>query len=32
MNNYNSKYGVENKENGVEFYFEVALGKDKTQE
>ena len=28
MNNYNSKYGVENKENGVEFYFEVSLRKD----
>ncbi len=25
MNNYNSKYGVENKENGVEFYFEVSI-------
>lgn len=23
MNNYNEKYGVENKENGVEFYFEL---------
>ena len=23
MNNYNSKYGVQNKENGVEFYFEL---------
>lgn len=29
MNNYNSKYGVENRENGVEFYFEVALAKEK---
>lgn len=25
MNNYGNKYGVENKENGVEFYFEVDL-------
>ena len=25
MNNYNQKYGVENKENGVEFYFEIGL-------
>ena len=25
MNNYNSKYGVINRENGVEFYFEIAL-------
>ena len=25
MNNYNSKYGVLNKENGVEFYFDVKL-------
>ena len=23
MNNYNCKYGVQNKENGVEFYFEL---------
>ena len=23
MNNYNNKFGVENKENGVEFYFEL---------
>ena len=23
MNNYNAKYGVENKENGVEFYFDI---------
>ena len=28
MNNYNSKYGVENKENGVEFYFDVNLSKN----
>lgn len=26
MTNTNNKYGVENKENGVEFYFEVNLG------
>ncbi len=25
MNNYNSEYGVENKVNGVEFYFELDL-------
>ena len=25
MNNYNQKYGVKNKENGVEFYFEIGL-------
>lgn len=25
MNNYNQKYGVQNKENGVEFYFEIGL-------
>lgn len=25
MNNYNNKYGVINKENGVEFYFELDL-------
>ena len=25
MLNTNNKYGVENKENGVEFYFEVNL-------
>lgn len=25
MNNYNSKYGVENKVNGVEFFFELNL-------
>ena len=25
MNNYKNKYGVENKENGVEFYFELDL-------
>ena len=28
MTNTNNKYGVENKENGVEFYFEVNLAKD----
>ena len=28
MNNYNSKYGVKNKENGVEFYFEIGLAKE----
>ena len=26
MTNTNNKYGVENKENGVNFYFEVNLG------
>ncbi len=25
MNNYNQKYGAYNKENGVEFYFEIGL-------
>ena len=25
MNNYNEKYGVENKQNGVEFYFDISL-------
>ena len=30
MNNYDNRYGVINKENGVEFYIE--LGKEKTQE
>ena len=25
MNNYNQKYGVQNTENGVEFYFEIGL-------
>ena len=25
MNNYNNEYGVVNKENGVEFYFELDL-------
>ena len=25
MNNYQNKYGVENKENGVEFYFDLNL-------
>ena len=25
MNNYGNDYGVENKTNGVEFYFEVDL-------
>ena len=29
MNNYGNDYGVENKYNGVEFYFEVDLGKEK---
>ena len=24
MNKYNNKYGVQNKENGVEFYFELS--------
>ena len=23
MNNYNAEYGVRNRENGVEFYFEI---------
>ena len=25
MNNYKNDYGVENKENGVEFYFELDI-------
>ena len=29
MNNYGNDYGVENKYNGVEFYFEVDLSKEK---
>lgn len=29
MNNYENNYGVENKENGVEFYFELDIPKDK---
>ena len=29
MNNYENDYGVENKYNGVEFYFEVDLSKEK---
>ena len=28
MNNYDNRYGVENVENGVEFYFELDKGKD----
>ncbi|MGN1327877.1 MAG: histidine kinase dimerization/phospho-acceptor domain-containing protein [Clostridia bacterium] len=28
MNNYNAEYGVLNKENGVEFYFDIQLSKD----
>ena len=28
MNNYGNDFGVENKENGVGFYFDVDLGKD----
>ena len=27
MNNYKSRYGIDNKENGVEFYFELDLAK-----
>ena len=29
MNNYNCKYGVQNKENGVEFYFELDKALEK---
>ena len=29
MNNYGSEYGVENKENGVEFYFEIDTIEEK---
>ena len=29
MNNYGKDYGVINKENGVEFYFELELAKEK---
>ena len=27
MNNYNNEYGVENKRNGVEFYFDLNINK-----
>lgn len=27
MNNYNSKYGAKNTENGIEFYFDIDAGK-----
>ena len=29
MNNYGNDFGVENKENGVEFYFEIDLKGEK---
>ena len=29
MNNYNQKYGVENKKDGVEFYFDISLTMNK---
>lgn len=32
QNNYENAYGVENKENGVEFYFDVNLAKDESKE
>ena len=32
MNNYNSKYGVINKEKGVEFYFDIKTNEDKGKE
>lgn len=28
MNNYGNDYGVENKENGVEFYFDIDFTKE----
>ena len=28
MNKYKSKYGVVNKKDGVEFYFEILLSKE----
>ena len=31
MNNYGNEYGVINKEDGVEFYFELELSKDNKQ-
>ena len=31
MNNYKNKYGVKNKENGVEFYFELDISKKENQ-
>lgn len=32
QNNYENAYGVENKENGVEFYFDVNLAQDESKE
>ena len=32
MNNYNAKYGATNKENGVEFYFDIQINKEGTKE
>lgn len=32
MNNYNSRYGAINKENGIEFYFEIQTTENKTNE
>ena len=32
MNNYKNKYGINNKENGVEFYFELDLAKENTRD
>ena len=32
MNNYNSKYGAINKENGIEFYFDIQTINKKTNE
>ena len=31
MNRYNNKYGVQNVENGVEFYFELVYSRMSTQ-
>ena len=32
MNNYGSEYGVENKEDGVEFYFEIDTIEEKQRD
>ena len=31
MNNYGNDFGVENKDNGVEFYFEVDLSEENSK-
>lgn len=32
MNNYNAKYGATNKENGIEFYFDIGVEERKEEE